>query len=477
MDDQPEDKPKKKGQAWLDTAMAKASQVLSVGSEAADVLVHFRPTPIGISAVGLRVVDSIRHLRQQSPYEYFGEEWKSLDCFGFQDQLYAASVAKQKPEPIHGVYEYMASYRIKLDGIEFGCLVPTNKEEGEMQCDKIWIRKDVDEDDAYRALGKVLWESLGSSRAVLSVSDGNLRSSQIGFSPEPPKEILPSKLGREMLARAKKFIAQGHHRSIFLVGEPGVGKTYMMRFVAKEYGGFSLRVCMDDLIHLDQRRIGGALKLLCPDVLLIDDFDRFVGGDRYNNNEGAYMLGTLEDIHDQVKLFMVSANFSDTITEAMLRPGRFDEMNVVSAIDPELVEVMLKDVPKTIANQIKKMPIAYIEEFLKRMEILGPKEAKKEMRELAARSGLILRLNKRRTRRGKTRASGSPRQRAASERRKAASLEVKAAKLIERAEKAKDRAAAQTKKAEEQDAKKAAKPAKKKTKTASKKPVDSQESK
>ncbi len=191
MDEQPEDKPKKT-KGWIDSAMAKASQVLSVGSEAAEVLVHFRPTPVAVAAIGLRVVDSVRHLRQQSPYEFFGEEWQTLDCFGFQDQLYEAAVAKQKPEPVHGVYEYMPSFTFKLDGIEFACLVPSNKEEGEMGCEKIWIRKDADPKAAYRVLGKAMWESLGTSRAVLSTSEGNLRSSTVAFGPEPKKPILPS---------------------------------------------------------------------------------------------------------------------------------------------------------------------------------------------------------------------------------------------------------------------------------------------
>lgn len=468
------DETKKNWGVLLDKALDKTSTIMKVGSEAADVLVHLQsPTTIGLTAVGLRVVDSVRKARakakikQREQTPRFGDGWRRLYMMDFTEQLYKAlterhTIKKDEDSLYDGELdvEYDAVYGvIEAEGFTFGCCMD---EDGEIE--EMWVEEKHDEKEILEFLGRQLWESLKSSNVILTTHEDNPY-----IVPEPKAEIFPSKLGDEILERVGKFQKKGFSRSIFLIGEPGVGKSCLMRYAGSKIGGFSLRIKMGDLQHFDSRVIEDTVRLLKPDCILIDDFDRFAAS---TDTESGYLLDTLEEMNRNVKLLMVSANYSEEITSALLRPGRFDEIIQVKTVDDAVIDKMLGDCPKKIKDKIRMMPISHIQEFAKRIEVLGYDEAYKELQALIFRQRYFINLNERKIKR-----KSSPRMteakaatyagRANQHRNRAISFEKKALRLQSMAQTQRKRAEQEDAKAErakERKRKKEEKSSKKKTK-------------
>ena len=436
--DAPEEAPsepvtEKKESKWLDIALDRASAVMRVGSEAADVIVHLqRPTPMGLAAVGMRVIDSVRKVRAKKPADYFGSEWKKIYIRDFKNQAYRAIYDEYEMETVSGLEESGTCVITQIDGIVFGWSLQDRADKSDVEVEEVWIKENVDVEKALQILGKNLWEHLGCTRVVLAAENG-----RGVFAPEPDRQILASSLGDGILSRIKQFQKTGVSRSIFLVGEPGVGKSCLMRYVGSKIGGFGLRIKMGDIEDLGHRSIEEAVRILRPDVLLIDDFDRFATRYRGDDDDIGFLLDTLEEINRNVKLFMVSANYDEGITDALLRPGRFDEIHSIEVVDEAIVDAMLEGCPAAIKKKICKLPIAHIEEFSKRMKVLGFEAAFQELKDLIRRTEHIINLSQKKQRKKRRRIldkAATHRGRASQYRNEALRLERRALVLQKRAE-------------------------------------------
>ena len=204
---------------------------------------------------------------------------------------------------------------------------------------------------------------------------------------------MASAKGDELYERIKKFQTKGLRRSFFIIGEPGVGKSCLLRYIASLQGGFRLRFRMSKLDGFNPNKLIRIVEILRPNVLIVDDFDRYVMGhghyrEQKESPEGQAMLDPLETFDKIVPLVLVSANYSDAITPAVLRPGRFAEMVTIDEIDPEVYDKMLPEAPESMIKQLKrlKVPIAYLEEIRQRCEALGYAETAKEIPKLIERA-------------------------------------------------------------------------------------------
>ena len=503
------------GSIAVDRVLGVSKTVLEVGSDAADILVELGNgvTVPGVAALTMRGVNTLRELRTQSPAQYFSEGWKPMPLRGMDDTLHEAFAAHPgvAARPVPGMSDYRPAYTADLDGIEFGWAVsdvPRSVrrrrrgmgDEGESRVTGAWIREGQAENDALHVLGRCVWKHLSSMRLLAR----NVRNQGIAIVPEPEQEILPSRTGDHLYeTKLRGALERKINRSVFLIGEAGIGKSCLLRYVASIHGGLQLRFKLADMHGMSGTEIADIVEVLRPDVLLIDDFDRLVmSGDSENASKTATaMLDPLEQINKLVPLFIVSANYNDSITEALLRPGRFDEMIVMDGLEPELYVKMLPGAPEKLiaAIQRAKMPMAHVVELRKRAEACDWdwEAAKKELRDLADRSNSIIELSYRSLRRRKRKkrrqklAGKSQRQKAAFLERDADSDELKATRYVARIDKLKARAEKQresakqwrekaeaaeikdkAKKAEQaakQEAKKAEQAAKKEAKKAGKK--------
>lgn len=451
---------KKKWSATADRILHRASKVLQVGDAAADVLAHMAHgvTAPGMVAVGLKVVNGVRRHRERDHWDYFGDGWRALDTWGYQNTLFHAIALRSKPEPPVGVSDNSSVLLTTHDGVTFGWRKYGEDEEIEGP----WIDKAEDDQRALHVLGRTAWDYLHSSRAVIAVERNRQDRITIGFKPDLTAELLASDVADKLVERMQGFLEQGHHRSILLVGEPGTGKTCIMHYMASRVGGFSLRVATSDLHGLSLREIQGAVDLLRPDVVLIDDFDRYQpGGYRGRGDEtgqAAFLLDAVEHINQASKVLICSANYSDDFPEALLRPGRFDEIQIVDRLEPAIVDGMIGDgVPIKIRKRLYGMPIAFVAEFAKRKATLGAEQAYAELKDLSERAEMVERGRRRHRRRKKRKdaKTQTPAQKAVKYRREAARLETRSAALADRALRKRGQAERQEKAAEAQAAKKA----------------------
>jgi hypothetical protein len=119
-----------------------------------------------------------------------------------------------------------------------------------------------------------------------------------------------------------------------------------------------------------------AISLFQPEAIILDDFDRA--------NNQASLLETLEFFQRHVSLVIATVNDKDKLDDALLRPGRFDELIFVEQMDENVVKYVLGDFVDGY-EFVKSWPIAFIHEYVKRRTFMSLEEAQTSMTELANR--------------------------------------------------------------------------------------------
>lgn len=107
------------------------------------------------------------------------------------------------------------------------------------------------------------------------------------------------------------------------------------------------------------------LNILNPEILILEDLDHFYGG---GNN--ADLLEKLESFNKSKKIILATANAVKNLGAALIRPGRFDELIEIKQGEEEIIESMI-DRSLPIYEEIKTMPLAFVDEVSKRIKISG----------------------------------------------------------------------------------------------------------
>lgn len=168
-------------------------------------------------------------------------------------------------------------------------------------------------------------------------------------------------------------IAKAYGKSLrgglLLYGPPGTGKTFLARAIAGELNAKFLSITIADILdgimgasEKNVRHIFDRARDLAPCVLFIDELDS-LGGKRsgYSNmgwmrNVVNQMLQEMDGVgSDNDGVFILAAtNHPWDVDNALLRPGRFDRIVLVTAPDPEARATILK-------HSFKDRPIAGID--------------------------------------------------------------------------------------------------------------------
>jgi replication-associated recombination protein RarA len=194
---------------------------------------------------------------------------------------------------------------------------------------------------------------------------------------------------RALEARLGRFLDDGVSRSCLMVGPPGTGKSMAIRWIARRLGVTSVRVDLSVLARFhgsygEQQIVASletVLKLLRPEALILDDLDRVeVGGP---------MLAFLELAARTCRFILASANCTEKMIGAALRPGRFDEIVRVERLDADVLRQLLGAADQDLFERLAPLPAAYVAEFLKRRKVLGRDVAVSELPDLEARRELV----------------------------------------------------------------------------------------
>lgn len=233
-----------------------------------------------------------------------------------------------------------------------------------------------DSDQARAALRALAWEALGPA---VKFHQPALRPAELQV--DPITETLPSATAQKIWARQKPYVDKGYLCSVLLVGEPGTGKSNCIRFVANEAGGHRLRVRARDLEHL--RSLGNLVRFLEPDGVLIDDLDRA--------KDPAGILDELDELLTTSKLLLVTVNNVAKLDAAVVR--RFDDVEVVTSLDPSVLEKLLDGADDEARGRLRELPVRYINQYRRAVDVLGPEAAAAEVDGLVARRQLVLQLS------------------------------------------------------------------------------------
>lgn len=238
------------------------------------------------------------------------------------------------------------------------------------------------ERETLGAIGARLWKRLGSDAAAYT-RDGLVAD------PVSLDGILPSALMSDLRDRIDRFLAAGISRSFLFVGPPGTGKTVCIRYLAGSLGLSSLRVDLAVLsdyygYHADTsitNSVETLAKLLAPDMMILDDIDRVRSSGR--------LLHFLEFAAREFKLVLASANCTQQMMGAALRPGRFDEVVTIDKLDPRVLASMVNGCDPGLLAKLESLPIAYVAEFVKRRDVLGHERAAAEVDDLVKRLAVV----------------------------------------------------------------------------------------
>lgn len=244
--------------------------------------------------------------------------------------------------------------------------------------DKPRYFKGANEKKIFLDFGRTIWENCSDGRWIQLHISGDWSNTAINFSAGRQGEIHNSVLAGGITERINNFLTKGIHRSVMLYGPPGTGKTSIINKIGENLGTRILSVEVGELASANSKDILYAVRLLDPDVLIVNDFDRFSGASMF--------LNTLEEMHSSIKLFMVSVNRKQMLPKAVLRPGRFDELIAVNKLDDGVAQRLLNtELDKETFDKVAKWPAAFIAELGRRIEILGLDKIKPELDELEER--------------------------------------------------------------------------------------------
>lgn len=364
--------------------LSKVRKVFRMGSEIFTAIQPFIEKPDALNGakaaflIGRVIVDDL----EVWPDDFFDESWDSPWNEDFTKIILRA--LKGKPlEVIRTSDETMLIHIHHFEGVKFG-YISTKKSEF---IDRIFVP--VEKVDTAKALIKSeLWRQMKNDNIVLRKAKGPSLGYEGGYAPitldvDDAFLPMPSKRAGEYSAYLKKCIDAGVPRSVLLYGPPGTGKSTMARTIVDSLGMKSFRIRVEDIGHMDSSSVFEAINIFEPDAVILDDFDR--------SHMQEKLLETLEFFQRHVKLVIATVNNKNQLDEAILRPGRFDELVQIKQMDDDVVKAVLGEQHSFAYDTVKDWPIAFIQEYVKRLRFMSPEEATASVKELAHR---VKRLNK-----------------------------------------------------------------------------------
>lgn len=204
-------------------------------------------------------------------------------------------------------------------------------------------------------------------------------TSYLSFTEDDIHSVASSARTEQIVSHYQRALAAGFHRSLMLEGPPGTGKSTMAQAIVKKLGLKALRVCVEDLDEKFIPSIKESVQIFKPGALIIDDFDRT------DRDAQHALLDLAEWLSMQMKVTIVTVNDKNALDQALLRPGRFDEIVTIKTIDEAAIKAMLGQYSDEAYEFVKDWPVAFITEYCKRRTYCDKDEAQRSMEELRER--------------------------------------------------------------------------------------------
>lgn len=357
--------------------IGKVRRIFKVGADVFSAAAPFieKPTPLNGAKAAFFIGKIIADDLEVWPEDFFDDGWDAPYPEDFTRIILRA--LKGKPyKVIKTSDESILIHMVYIDGVKFGYIHNTKMD----YVERIFV-PNSDVEKAKEIVKAELWRQLKDDNIVLrqqkSQNTSYERTFSISLEADDAFRPMPSKRAEEYSKYLRKCIDAGVSRSVMLYGPPGTGKSTMARTLVNALGMKSFRIRVEDISHIDSSAIFEAINIFEPDAVILDDFDR--------SDMQAKLLETLEFFQRHVKLVVATVNNKNHLDEAILRPGRFDELVQIKQMDEDVVRAVLGPEHANAYENLKDWPIAFIQEYVKRLRFMTPEEAKDSTQELAKR--------------------------------------------------------------------------------------------
>jgi hypothetical protein len=307
--------------------------------------------------------------------DYFiGDEWSLPYTRDFNGII--LKVVSQFPyETMKSSDESSLIRIVDMNGIKAGYVYKTKLN----TVDNVYVETEKLE-EGKTLIKKMLWDQYKDANLVMrqnKARPGSEDEGRIVLEPDDAFTSMKSKRASEYSTYLKKCIDAGVSRSVMLYGPPGTGKSTMARTIIDTLNMRSFRIRVEDVASLESSTLFEAITIFEPDAIILDDFDRA--------HAQAQLLETLEFFQRHVKLVIATVNDRNLLDEAIMRPGRFDELVFVKQMDDDVVRTVLGPEHCDAFDVVKEWPVAFIQEYVKRRKFMSPEEAAASTEELALR--------------------------------------------------------------------------------------------
>lgn len=356
--------------------VGKVKRLFRLGSDVFEALQPLveKQTPMSAVKSALLVGKIIVDDFEIWPDDYFNENWEVPYTVDF-NKIILKALAGKPYKVVKTSDESHVIYIVRLENVKFGYVINTKSDFVE----RIYVEADKVK-EAKAAIKHELWRLMKDDNIVLRHvrhTRPNGDSDNMSLDSDDAFRPMPSRRASEYADYLKKCIDAGVPRSVMLYGPPGTGKSTMARTIVENLGLKSFRIRVEDIGHLENNTIFEAINIFEPDAIILDDFDRCGSQDS--------LLETLEFFQRHVKLVIATVNNRRRLDEAILRPGRFDELLQIKQMDEDVVKAVLGDDHAASHELVKDWPIAFIQEYVKRRRFMTADEAEASVKELAQR--------------------------------------------------------------------------------------------
>ena len=363
--------------------VAQARKVIKFGFEASSALQPLLDKPTwwnagrAIFGVAKILIDDI----EVWPDLYFDDEkeWQMPYSRDFT-ALISPLLNKYPVQLVHSNEQTLVIKLVDVNGLKMGYVFNTKLN----SADALYVDANRVE-DAKAFIKTELWNVYKKSSLVMRSNRKTTaynNEPRIIFEPDDAFHPLPSQRASKYAKYLKRCLDANVPRAIMFYGPPGTGKSTMARTTVEELGLRSFRIRVEDIGYTENSVIFEAISIFQPDVIILDDFDRC-----HNQPQ---LLETLEHFKRHVKLVIATVNDRSNLDEAILRPGRFDELVCVDQMEEPVVRHMLGEYSDAY-EAVKEWPIAFIEEYVIRRRFMSKEEADDSLKELM---GRVARLRK-----------------------------------------------------------------------------------
>ncbi len=191
----------------------------------------------------------------------------------------------------------------------------------------------------------------------------------------------------EFIDKNSQFISLGFERSYMFLGPPGSGKTTMSQHFARAYSNRILQFSPEVIWNVGDIDIIRLIEESGAEVVLIDELDKIMS--QLGTSHKGMLLSRIEKMRKCKKglITIITANSVNDFPEAMLRPGRIDdiiEFNYPNEDDrkkiisgyAELLNVSIdQGIVDRVASISEGLTGAWLKEVVMQMKVSNPDAA------------------------------------------------------------------------------------------------------